>query len=1761
MTSTNNKQLTPPRGSAEQCSVYFDAYPEYIRFSTTAEYPEIVSRVHYEPFFEYNLVTQCYELIFMRRLVWKLPTGFSACVEYLNADRSIHRTVPVQPPDWCNLVNTPEDNPPTRASALTSALPVIAEEEQESSDPVAAAVPPPSEDFELLPSYLEKLFDSTMAGIEHQSIPGYERLTNAFNGVFFGASAPGGDSKIQAAIEKSRKELAKSNLSPLEAFRWTVANWSKLADSPICSHVENLLGCAIVLGFLPPESSEVKVNAVTIFQTTQHLKYKNMLSLLDGFIGALNFFVESAVAAWETNDLSAFLYEKSTSSKLDEIYSWIATRVPQLKSGLLEKEEPGGVALMHARLEHAIQTYTLAVQCAKPGTLNHRIYQKRLVEFQEVRILLVQQIKKGKLVKQPYCIIYYGAPRCGKSGIIKATIHVAAGTLNTTIEDSQIATLLPDDKYDSQVTNSTKVVILDDIANRPIKFDPSLGLAQLLALVNNIPYVANKAEIEAKGTTLPELILVCGSTNNLHMNADVLSVKSDSLKMRYAQAIVEVKPEYAVGESFSQDLFDQNPKYVTFGGMRLKDAHKISTHQFVDGSWRFDHYMIGDTKRYCDSLNIAEHLAYIEWKVADHDRRQTSYLAEQNSLVFKKCTKCNRYTCVCSDSDSENDSESPVDVSELIDMGGGLFIPDGQPGDSPSSNGESADNSADSSGSHPLLVEPADDPSDSEDGEERQGKPPPTAKRRKRPPGKNSPKKGKAKKFLAKEDQSFMPLTMRALRQTTISAAKQWLGDLPMATRVARFLGLQLFNNADPLVSNCTHCLVSYVTHADWFQWWFWIPDEIFENWTIVRLLAPIMMDTRLRFQIQVTNLILLIALFISVITVWYNPYLSFGSFIIFVYASMYAYLLRHSAYQIIANRREACSEIGDTYRQNYGVYVRNALAIIAVLTAASFVWTMWNNAEFAGDPKALVKENQGFFTHDTEKDLVAKDATPNEWEKDVVVKNVKLTPNPNQTSTQLVNLCLKNQSIAYRSEGKDANGKETWQMISRITWLRTNIGFMPAHAIPTTNERWLIQDNEKSGSSQPITVGPSNFRKKKGTDTAFFYAVTRDRSDLIKYLPKVAQHGGQFAQLVCKDDNFKPLTHEESPIRCRNCPATVGDLSFDSWSLEFETWKGMCSATYVSMNKNPFIVGFHVGAVKEDKKTALSEIVTQADALTAIASFRSDMNKIFPGATPDEMKSDVCGTQIFDPTAQEPFQPLSEQVEYLRMEQQGADFMGFRSTQAYYKSNVVPTPIHETVSEKFPESKEYAGPKFGRSMWPKSAMFSFHTSPGVPDGHLIWATQDYLTVFDDIPEYLKNDLKPLTNKENVNGVDGKKFLDAINAGTSMGLGFRGKKREHITEHYDAEYERILRDFPEEIWKEVDQCVDRLKAGERNWWCYNAVPKDEVTPVDKEKVRLFQVSSVVASLVVRRYFTPVIRVLHMLASKSECGVGMNCTSADWEELQTHLEQFDNKFDGDYSKYDLRMAASLMAAAFRILIVIASRSEKYSEEDLFVMEQLASDMIFPLVNFNGQVYNVWGSNPSGHPLTVDVNSIVNSLLLRCGYVEQYPNSGIGSFRRYVSVGTYGDDFNATVSYWRSRFNFITLQKFLNEHDIKLTPGVKTAEGKKFLPKSENMIFLQRRTSQLPGVPFRVGALNEESILKSLKATIPSKDMSLEVQCSINIDNALREWFFHGEEIYEARRATMKQVAKEHDLQGLCTQLELPFDQALDAFKEKNAILRT
>ena len=613
-------------------------------------------------------------------------------------------------------------------------------------------------------------------------------------------------------------------------------------------------------------------------------------------------------------------------------------------------------------------------------------------------------------------------------------------------------------------------------------------------------------------------------------------------------------------------------------------------------------------------------------------------------------------------------------------------------------------------------------------------------------------------------------------------------------------------------------------------------------------------------------------------------------------------------------------------------------------------------------------------------------------------------------------------------------------------------------------------------------------------------------------------------------------------------------------YQLPYNTFTGLCMGVVVANFARTCIGGLHLRGIP-DKPSGKALIVTQKEIQdvwdkahkTWKGAFPSTVNGTFPVTRYEQQ---VLATQDIHEKSPVNYLPVGSNVEYL-----GQD--GKRVT--HTKSKVRKTPISDTVAEVTGVKNQHGAPQFHRTrMWQASLAHSANPSAGI-EGSLVKAAYlDYVNGLVDVFKqdkfklWVLSELAPMTDMEVLCGKDGKRFIDAMPKGTSKGYPLSGPKRDMIefldpVDYLDFQCPATAHPM---IVNEMRNMEATLLAGERCYSIFKACVKDEPTKLSKDKVRVFQAADWATQMMVRKYFLPLARILSLFPLDSECAVGVNAQGPEWDQLANHMKKHgaDRILAGDYSKYDLRMPAQLINAAFAALIEIAEKCGKYTNDDLTIMRGIATEIAYSCVAYNGDIIIHKGSNPSGQNLTVYINCIVNSLQLRCAYFHLWPKH-LGQpkpFREVCAIMTYGDDVKGSVKKGYDWFNHISYADFLRERDMVFTMPDKESEPTPYMNDLE-ADFLKRENVFNEDTGMIHGALTEESIFKSLHTVLESKVVSLEDQSAGNIDGALREWWQHGKKVYELRREQMKEVAFKCGMTNSCSMLTESYEDRLKHFQ--------
>lgn len=408
-----------------------------------------------------------------------------------------------------------------------------------------------------------------------------------------------------------------------------------------------------------------------------------------------------------------------------------------------------------------------------------------------------------------------------------------------------------------------------------------------------------------------------------------------------------------------------------------------------------------------------------------------------------------------------------------------------------------------------------------------------------------------------------------------------------------------------------------------------------------------------------------------------------------------------------------------------------------------------------------------------------------------------------------------------------------------------------------------------------------------------------------------------------------------------------------------------------------------------------------------------------------------------------------------------------------------------------------------------------------------------------------------------LNGCPGLAYVDKMPRNTSAGFPFR-KSKKYFLESVPAygDYQHPVK-VHADIEKEMDKIIECYERNQVYRPVFTASLKDEPTSFQKiaeGKTRVFCGAPLPWSLVVRMYLLPVIRLIQKNRFIFEAGPGTIAQSKEWDEIYRYVTQFgeDRIVAGDYGKFDKRMPASVILAAFEIIkrILVAAG---WTVKDLRVVSGIAEDTAFPTIDFFGELIRCYGTNPSGHPLTVIINGLANSLYVRYCYAFNHPQKTCVDFKKHIVLFTYGDDMIMGVSIHCFWLNHTIMQATLADIDIEFTMAEKTATSVPFIHISQ-ATFLRRSWRYEEQLNCMVCPIDHASIDKMLTMCVESKTISRELQAIAVLETACREYFWYGEDIFHQKRALFYKWIEELDLfmyldRSLPTweQLKLEFEQ--------------
>lgn len=585
------------------------------------------------------------------------------------------------------------------------------------------------------------------------------------------------------------------------------------------------------------------------------------------------------------------------------------------------------------------------------------------------------------------------------------------------------------------------------------------------------------------------------------------------------------------------------------------------------------------------------------------------------------------------------------------------------------------------------------------------------------------------------------------------------------------------------------------------------------------------------------------------------------------------------------------------------------------------------------------------------------------------------------------------------------------------------------------------------------------------------------------------------------------------------------------------ETFRGLCMMPLITETRHPTILGFHL-AGNGAQKYGVAGVITRSMYLENAEKLqtRFDIAAHSEGTFETEMYGiDYTPKPVSNPKHATNWMTECDDGNAPCVEIYGEHSMGTVSG----KSNVRTSPISQYVEEEMSLPKETGAPDF-RKTWkhynrelhvigaPRSTFNAATLDRAVED---MWQKVDGIL---DAKPHLLEMIHPIDLVSNLSGVDGINAVNAIDATTSAGFPINKPKGQFITPR-DEDIMGIScpRDLDEMFINQMEKCEKILAEGRRCYFIHRANLKDEAVPYTKNKIRVFAGCPLHATLLTRKYLLGTIRAIQTGWLDFECAVGINAHGIEWDALVKEASKFgkDRMFAGDYKSFDKNISPTITMRAFEILIRMCKKAG-YNKEQLEIIRGLATEICYPLMEYDGAFLQYFGSNPSGHALTVILNNICNSLYMRYVYYELHKlEENVPLFHTRVALICYGDDNNGSVSDEEELFHFESIQRILGEKGIVYTMADKS-DGKYTLTTIDKISFLKRAMVILEELGVYVGRLEEASISKSLHNYMHrKKSVTLPEEIAGSaIFSALREYFRYGKDVFNLRRDQLRRVAE-------------------------------
>nr|DAZ87965.1 TPA_asm: hypothetical protein [Schmimed virus 1] len=426
------------------------------------------------------------------------------------------------------------------------------------------------------------------------------------------------------------------------------------------------------------------------------------------------------------------------------------------------------------------------------------------------------------------------------------------------------------------------------------------------------------------------------------------------------------------------------------------------------------------------------------------------------------------------------------------------------------------------------------------------------------------------------------------------------------------------------------------------------------------------------------------------------------------------------------------------------------------------------------------------------------------------------------------------------------------------------------------------------------------------------------------------------------------------------------------------------------------------------------------------------------------------------------------------------------------------------------------------------SATYMAYKSPYVGKGALLW-------------------------EENVNGIDGDNYINALNFQSSLGFPWSVKYKTKGKALLFDTLENNKRVAKLELIEAFELLEKKVKKGMIPSIFFVDTLKDERRPIEKVKLgktRIFSCGPIEFNMLVRKYFLNFMAHLMHNHVNGEISVGINPHGDEWKIFYEVLKsKGDYWIAGDYAGYDKKLPYQFCKAA---MVAVHDFYHDETPEEALVRDVLAEAMFSGFHIAEGIIYRAHHGMPSGVPITAVFNSIVNCLMFRAAFIRIVHKNNItvdgcyanvmDMFGQNVSIRAYGDDHILRVNKNCSFFNMISVSDYYSSIGLEYTTTSKGNVTQKFVD-DENLTYLKRSFVYRDSILF--APLDKISINEMTNWIRKSEDR--EAATISNIEAALLELTHYPRKHWECFYTQVQRACGQAHIKMLATTYDLCFQK--------------